>query len=77
MAKVTVNSSDPSLERYYIVTVKSQLYATSTFTPEFKFKIYLHVSPCLRSVLSWGTIVPLNIAYQIRNGAVNTQNHFD
>jgi hypothetical protein len=58
VAQLTINSNDPSIERYYIVTVKSKLYATSTFWPEFSFKVYLHVSPCLRSVLTWGTRVP-------------------
>jgi len=57
-AKLKVFSSDPSVEGYYTVTVKSQLYNTSAFIPEFKFKIYLHTSLCLRSVLAWGAIAP-------------------
>jgi len=57
-AKLKVDTNTPAHEAYYTVTVKSHLYSTSAFLPEFKFKIYLHVSPCLRSVLSFGSNFP-------------------
>jgi hypothetical protein len=75
-AKLKVRSDVPAHERYYTVKVKSMLYSTSTFTPSFEFKIYLHISPCLKSVLSWG-LKPKDIAFRIKEGAVNTLNHFD
>ena len=68
VAKLKVSSSDAAYEGYYTVTVKSKLYDTSIYTPEFKFKIYLHISPCLKSVLTWGANVPQDIFYQIRRG---------
>jgi hypothetical protein len=70
----TVNGSN---EAYYTVTVKgNKLYDTSPLEPTFSFKIYLHISPCLRSVLSWG-LKPKDIAFRIKEGAVNTPNHFE
>jgi hypothetical protein len=43
VAKLTVDYALPAAEGYYTVTVKSKLYADSTFEPEFMFKIYLSV----------------------------------
>jgi hypothetical protein len=58
VATLTVNSVDAAVEGYYTVKIYSKLYAASSNPAEFSFKIYLSVTPCLYSVLSWGASVP-------------------
>jgi hypothetical protein len=75
---VTINSTNAADEGIYIITLGSKLFNESTIAPSYlSFKAYLHPSPCIKSVLSWGTRKPQDISFKIIQGAVNVPNHFD
>ena len=64
--KMTVSTSIPTYEGIYLVTVNSKLFNESSFAPSFVFEIYLHPSPCVKSVFNAnGTIKLPDLAYDV------------